>query len=48
MKPKIRVNNKIRAFGTEDDKTGLIEINKKKHKGNNASAKRKWDSTKRK
>ena len=30
---KIRVNNKIRSYGTFDEKTGLIEINKNKHKG---------------
>ena len=35
-KPKIVINNKIRAYGTEDDKTGVIEINKKKHKGDKA------------
>ena len=30
-KPKIKVNNKMRAYGTEDDRTGIIEINVKKH-----------------
>lgn len=32
-KRRIKVNNKLNAFGQEDDQTGTIEINKKKHKG---------------
>ena len=30
---KIRVNNKIRSYGQEDDRTGEIQINVRKHKG---------------
>jgi len=29
----------MKAFGTEDDRTGIIEINKKKHKGDKAELK---------
>jgi hypothetical protein len=32
-KYKIVINNKLKAFGQTDTKTKLIEINKKKHKG---------------
>ena len=32
-KYKIVINNHIRAFGQTDDKTGVVEINRKKHKG---------------
>lgn len=32
-KPKIVVNNKMKAYGQTDVKTGVVEINKKKHKG---------------
>lgn len=32
-KPKIVINNKIKAFGQTDTKIGRIEINRKKHKG---------------
>lgn len=35
-KLKIKVDNKIRAFGEEDDKTGQIKINVRKHKGDKA------------
>ena len=33
-KYKIVVNNKIKAYGQTDTRTKLIEINRKKHKGN--------------
>lgn len=33
-KYKIVVNNKIKAYGQSDTRTKLIEVNKKKHKGN--------------
>ena len=32
-KPKFVINNKIKGYGQMDTKTNLIEINKKKHKG---------------
>lgn len=32
-KPKIVINNKMKAFGQTDVKTKVVEINKKKHKG---------------
>lgn len=32
-KPKFRINNKMKALGRMDTKTNVIEINKKKHKG---------------
>jgi hypothetical protein len=38
-KPKIKVNNHMKAYGTEDDRTGVIEINKKKHKGDKSELK---------
>jgi hypothetical protein len=33
-KLKIKVDNKLKAYGEEDDKNGQIKINIKKHKGN--------------
>lgn len=36
LKRKIKINNHLKAYGQEDDKTGQIEINVKKHKGNKA------------
>lgn len=35
-KPKVIVNNKIKGFGQMNTKTNLIEVNKKKHKGDKA------------
>lgn len=35
VKPKIVINNKMKAYGQTDTKTGVVEINKKKHKGDN-------------
>ena len=32
MKYKIKINNKMKAFGQTDINTGVVEINKKKHK----------------
>lgn len=32
-KAKIKINNKMRAYGQTDTNTGVIEINRKKHKG---------------
>lgn len=33
VKPKIVVNNHIKAYGQTDTDTGVVEINKKKHRG---------------
>lgn len=32
-KIKIKINNKMRAYGSYDEKTRTLEVNKKKHKG---------------
>jgi hypothetical protein len=33
-KVKIKINNKMKAFGQTDVRTGVVEINRKKHKNN--------------
>ena len=32
-KPKFKIDNCLDAYGEEDDKTGIIKVNVKKHKG---------------
>lgn len=32
-KPKFKIDNHLKAYGEEDDRTGVIKVNVKKHKG---------------